>query len=83
VAQFALIVAATDAVFGLLGPAVAHDQMNGALDWGFIASSFGIGTLAGGLAGMKIRPKYPMPFATCCVFFFCGLQRTLSVPLSV
>ena len=37
VLQFSLIVAAMEAVFGLLGPAVARDLMGGPTDWGFIA----------------------------------------------
>lgn len=39
VLQFSLIVAAGEAVFGLLGPAVSRDHMGGATDWGFIASA--------------------------------------------
>ena len=76
VAQFSLIVAATEGVFGLIGPAVTREQMGGAVDWGFIASGFGVGTLAGGVIAMKIRPRYPMRFGTFCVFFFCGVELT-------
>lgn len=83
VLQFSLIVASGEAVFGLIGPAVAREQMGGAADWGFIASGFGLGTLVGGIVGMKIRPKHPMRFATFCVFFFCGVDLTLAVPLPV
>ncbi len=57
--------------------------MGGAVDWGFIASGFGVGTLVGGLVGMKVRPKYPMRFATLCVFFFAGVELTLAIPMSV
>jgi predicted MFS family arabinose efflux permease len=83
VAQFSLIVAASEAVFGLIGPAVAREQMGGAVDWGFIASGFGVGTLAGGVIAMNIRPVYPMRFATLCVFFFCGVELTLAIPAPV
>jgi predicted MFS family arabinose efflux permease len=83
VIQFSLIVAAAESVFGLLGPAVARDHMAGAVDWGFIASSFGIGTLAGGLLGMKVRPKYPMRFATLLTFCFTGVSITLAMSLPV
>ena len=48
VLQFSLVVAALGSVFGLIGPAVALEHMNGAIDWGFIAASFGMGTLVGG-----------------------------------
>lgn len=83
VVQFSLIVAAGEGVFGLIGPAVTREQMGGAVDWGFIASGFGVGTLVGGLVGMKVRPKYPMRFATLCVFFFAGVELTLAIPMSV
>ncbi len=83
VVQFSLIVAAGESVFGLLGPAVAREQMGGSVDWGLIASGFGIGTLMGGITGMKIRPRYPMRFATLCVFLFCGVELTLAVPATV
>lgn len=83
VIQFSLIVAVGEGVFGLIGPAVTREQMGGAVDWGFIASGFGVGTLVGGLVGMKVRPKYPMRFATLCVFFFAGVELTLAIPMSV
>lgn len=81
--QFSLVVAAVDAVFGLLGPAVTRDLMGGAFHWGLIASAFGVGTLLGGLLAMQLRPQHPIYVAVCCVFFFGGLPLTLSVPLRV
>jgi predicted MFS family arabinose efflux permease len=83
VLQFSLIVAAGEAVFGLVGPAVARQEMGGAVDWGFIASGFGLGTLAGGLMGLRVRPRYPMRFATILVFFFCGVYLMLAIPAPV
>ena len=83
VLQFTLIVAVHESIFGLLGPAVSREQLNGALDWGLIASAFGVGTLAGGIWGMRIQPRYPMRFATICVLFFCGVPLALAVPLPV
>ncbi|MFT5210485.1 MAG: hypothetical protein ACI9CE_002210 [Flavobacterium sp.] len=63
------------AVFGLVGPAVALRELNGAVDWEFIAASFGIGTLVGGFVAMKINVKYPMRVGTLPVFFFCSVNR--------
>jgi len=83
VLQFSIIVAAMEAVFGLLGPAVTRLQMAGAIDWGIISAGFGAGTLVGGLLAFNINPKRPMLFATFGVFFFCGVPLTLSVPVSV
>jgi len=83
VAQFALVVAASEAIYGLIGPAVAREMMGGSVDWGFIAAGFGVGTLAGGIIAMRLHPIHPMRFAAICVFFFCGVQLTLAVPTAV
>ena len=83
VLQFSLIVAAMEAVFGLLGPAVARDLMGGPTDWGFIASAHGIGTLLGGLLGMQLRPRHPMYVASYCVLFFALVPLALAVPLAL
>lgn len=79
VVQFSLIVASGESVFGLIGPAVAREQMGGAVDWGFIVSGFGIGTLCGGFAAFVIRPKHPMRVATILVFFFAGIDIMLAM----
>lgn len=83
VLQFSLLVAAMESVFGLLGPAVARDHLGGAREWGFIAAGFGSGTLLGGIASIRIKPRFPMRFATLCTFSFCAVPLALSVPLPV
>ena len=83
VLQFAFVVAALESVIGLLGPAIARNQMGGAANWGIIAASLGAGTLVGGLFAMKINAKYPMRFGTFCVFLLSGIPLALAVPLSV
>lgn len=83
VLQFSLLVASMESVFGLLGPAVTLERMGGATDWGFIAASFGAGTLSGGLLALRVRPVHPMRFATLCTFAFCGVPLALCVPLPV
>ncbi len=83
VLQFSLLVAAIESVFGLIGPAMARLHMDGAKDWGFIAAAFGGGTLVGGIVSLRVRPRYPMRFATLCTFTFCALPLALSVPLPV
>jgi len=83
VLQFSLVVATWESIFGLIGPAVAREQMNGARDWGYIAASFGLGTLLGGLASLKVKVRYPMRVATLSTFVFCALPLSLAVPLSV
>jgi len=77
VVQFSLIVAAMEAVFGLIGPAFSRDEMNGAQDWGLIAGGFGLGTLLGALLGIRVRPLYPMRFGTYCVFLLSTIPLAL------
>ncbi|MCZ6619830.1 MAG: MFS transporter [Gammaproteobacteria bacterium] len=83
VLQFSMLVAAMESVFGLIGPAVALEHMNGAIDWGFIAASFGVGTLVGGILSLKVNVKYPMRLGTILVFSFCSVPLALAVPLPV
>lgn len=83
VLQFSLVVAAIEAVYGLLGPAVTRELMNGAADWGFIVAGFGIGTFAGSIIAMRLKPRHPMRFATFCVFFFIGVMLTLAIPAAL
>jgi len=83
VLQFSLVVAAGEAVYGLLGPAVTRDLMDGAVDWGFIVAGYGVGTIAGGVLAMRLHPIHPMRFAATCVFFFSGVMLALSIPAAV
>lgn len=83
VAQFSLVVAVQESVFGLLGPAVTRDLMAGAKDWGLIAASFGTGTVVGGFLSLRLNVRYPMRFATLLTFTFAGIPLALSVPLPV
>ncbi|NJN51526.1 MAG: MFS transporter [Gammaproteobacteria bacterium] len=70
VLQFSLVVAGAHSVYGLIGPAVAKASLGGAVDWGFIAAAMGIGTLAGGVAALRLDVRRPMLVATNCVFLF-------------
>lgn len=81
VVQFAFVVSANEAIIGLIGPAVALDQLKGAGDWGLIASAIGVGTLIGGLIGFRIKVRYPMRFATFCVLAAGLLPIALAFPL--
>src|SRR5262252_250070 len=50
----------TYAPFFVLGPYVAKHSMNGAASWAFVVSGEGVGSLCGGIAGLRWRPRQPM-----------------------
>lgn len=83
VLQFSFVVAALDAVFGLLGPVVAISHLGGAISWGIISAGFGLGTLCGGIPAIKIRIERPMFVGSFLVLFFAIDPLLLAVPLDV
>ncbi|HKN63633.1 MAG TPA: MFS transporter [Gaiellaceae bacterium] len=52
----------TYAPFFVLGPYVAKHTMDGARSWAFVVTGEGVGSLLGGLAGLRWRPRQPMVF---------------------
>ena len=81
VLQFGFIVAAVEAVNGLIGPAVAKDQMGGAADWGLIAAGLGAGTIVGGFASFYTQFSHPLKVATLASFSFSFISLALIAPL--
>ncbi|MFD4372880.1 MFS transporter [Streptomyces sp. NPDC058486] len=65
------------AVYGLFvfGPALPLSaalltEQHGATGYGWIASADGLGTIIGGLLGMRVRPRRPLVAGVCAMFFF-------------
>jgi MFS family permease len=50
----------TYAPFFVLGPYVAKHSMHGASSWAFVVTGEGVGSLLGGLAGLRFRSQQPM-----------------------
>jgi MFS family permease len=50
----------TYAPFFVLGPYVAKHSMDGAKSWAFVVGGEGVGSLCGGLTGLRWRPRQPM-----------------------
>jgi predicted MFS family arabinose efflux permease len=48
------------APFLVVGPAVARASLGGAGAWALIAAAFGAGSIAGGVAALRLRPRRPM-----------------------
>jgi MFS family permease len=49
-----------------LGPVISARELNGASSWAAIVTCFGIGTIAGGVASLRIHPARPMLACTLC-----------------
>ena len=56
-----------------LGPVVADRDLGGAAAWGVITAAFGVGTILGNVAALRIRPSRPMLVATLA-FIGCSTQ---------
>src|SRR4029079_18098832 len=46
--------------FMVLGAVVARDELGGAGAWALILAASGIGELAGGIAALRLRPRWPV-----------------------
>ena len=56
-----------------LGPVVADRELGGPAAWGVITASFGVGTIIGNVAALRIQPSRPMLVATLA-FIGCSTQ---------
>jgi MFS family permease len=63
----------TYAPFFVLGPYVAKHSMHGASSWAFVVTGEGVGSLLGGLAGLRWRARQPM-VATGLLLMVSGIQ---------
>jgi predicted MFS family arabinose efflux permease len=66
----------TYAPFFVLGPYVAKQELGGASAWAVIVTGEAIGSLAGGLAGLRMRPGRPM-FVIGALFTVTAFQCVL------
>ncbi len=60
---FTLYIALVYAPWQVLGPVVAREHLGGAAAWAAISASLGAGAVAGGLLGMRWRPRLPLRVA--------------------
>jgi hypothetical protein len=60
VAQFSIVNAAHAGAFLVLGPVVADRSLGGAAVWGMIVAAEAAGFVAGGLLGLRFRPRRPL-----------------------
>jgi MFS family permease len=80
VAQFATFNALCFGPFMVLGAVVAHDQLGGAGAWGAILAALGVGSVLGGLATIRLRPRRPLVIAEVGVALFAAPVALLALP---
>jgi predicted MFS family arabinose efflux permease len=66
----------TYAPFFVLGPFIANESMGGAAAWATIVTGEAIGSLLGGIVGLKTHPRRAM-FTICLLFMVTALQSAL------
>jgi MFS family permease len=83
VLQFGFCNAITVGTEGVLGPAIAKDQLGGAASWGLILTAQSLGLIAGGLILLRLRPRRLLLAATLGFLLTIPFLLGLSVPVSV
>ncbi|MFG2788653.1 MFS transporter [Streptomyces sp. NPDC048419] len=68
VVQYAVVVAATNANVGVLGPLTAEQHLGGARAWSVIVGAQALGTIAGAGLAARVRVRRPMLVAVSCTF---------------
>jgi MFS family permease len=70
------------AAFGVLGPLVAERSLGGAPAWALISAALGLGSLAGSVVALRMRPGRPLLVGTLAVTLlvlpFAGLALELA-----
>ena len=64
----------------VLGPTVANDSLGGSSAWAVIAAMWGLGGLAGGVAALSVRPRYPLLLGEAFIVLLGVPMLLLAVP---
>ena len=83
VLQFSFLLMVTLGAFSVLGPAVADEELGGAKAWGAILTAQTAGLVAGGLLGLRFRPRRMLVAATLGILLAPAPLIALGFPLSV
>jgi hypothetical protein len=83
VLQFGFVNAITLGVEGVLGPAIAKDDLGGAAPWGLILTAQSLGLIAGGLILLRIKPRRLLLTATLGFLLTIPFLLGLAGPLPV
>jgi MFS family permease len=79
VVQFGLFGLLSYAPFVVLGAVIADRTLGGATAWGLILAAQGGGSIVGGLAVLRARPRRPLVVATLGTFTFAGPVALLAL----
>ena len=83
VLQFGFVNAMILGVEGVLGPAIADDELGGAAPWGLILTAQSLGLVAGGLILLRFRPRRLLLTATLAFLLTIPFALGLAGPLPV
>ena len=70
IAEFTVVNLCWSPSVQVLGPVVARQHYGGALAWSVIVTAQAIGLVGGSLLAMRLRPAFPLLFATLITFAF-------------
>jgi MFS family permease len=83
VLQFSFLLMVCLGAFTVLGPVVADEELGGPKAWGAILTGHAAGLLAGGLLGLRYRPRRMLLTATFGILLLPAPLVALGFPLSV
>ncbi|MGH3072864.1 MAG: MFS transporter [Gaiellaceae bacterium] len=83
VLQFSFLLMVTMGAFSVLGPIVANEELGGAKAWGAILTAQAAGLVAGGLLGLRFRPRRMLVAATFGILAIPAPLIALGFPLGV
>lgn len=70
IAEFTVVNLCWSPSVQVLGPVVARQHYGGALAWSVIVTAQAVGLVGGSLLAMRLRPAFPLLFATLITFAF-------------
>lgn len=83
VTQFSLLLMVEMGAFNVLGPVVADGDLGGPKAWGLILTAQSAGLVAGGILGLRWRPRRMLLAATLAILLISGPLVALGFPLGV
>ena len=67
------------APYAVLGPVVCDRQLDGASSWALISAGYGLGSVGGGVLGLRLYPRRPLLVAVVINAVFLPLLASLAV----